>query len=80
MGARGLRLALGWTCLVLGVVGLFLPVLQGVLFLAIGLMVLAPEQEWARRLLDRLNRRFPAFAAAAKQAKAKAERWLRRKP
>jgi len=33
----------GWSFIVLGVIGLFLPVLQGVLFLLIGLFILSTE-------------------------------------
>jgi uncharacterized membrane protein YbaN (DUF454 family) len=49
------RVLLGCFCLLLGVVGLFLPFLQGVLFLIIGLSLLSTESERARRLLDFLR-------------------------
>lgn len=52
-------LAAGWALLPLGVLGLFLPVLPGVLFLIIGLSILSVEYEWARRLMTRLRSRFP---------------------
>lgn len=54
-----LQLAAGWMLLALGVVGLFLPVLQGVLFIMLGLLVLSYHSPWAERLLARLRRRFP---------------------
>jgi uncharacterized membrane protein YbaN (DUF454 family) len=41
--------------LFLGVLGLFLPGLQGVLFIMIGLMMLSEDIPWVRRLLDRLK-------------------------
>jgi uncharacterized membrane protein YbaN (DUF454 family) len=53
-------IAVGWMFLVLGAAGLFLPVLPGVLFLAIGLSFLSVEYEWARRWITRLRRHFPA--------------------
>ena len=34
---------LGWGFILLGIVGLFLPVLQGILFLLIGLLILSKE-------------------------------------
>lgn len=80
------KIVLGWVFLVLGVLGLFLPILQGVLFLAIGLAILATEQVWAHRLLLWLRRRFPHFAHVFDQARHKSERWVhkvlhwRRKP
>ena len=52
---RVLRLTAGWSLIVIGVVGLFLPVLQGILFIASGLAVLSTESRWARALLDRFS-------------------------
>jgi uncharacterized membrane protein YbaN (DUF454 family) len=52
-------LAAGWALLPLGVVGLFLPILPGVLFLIIGLSILSVEYEWARRWMAALRSRFP---------------------
>ena len=52
-------MAAGWALLPLGVVGLFLPVLPGVLFLIIGLSILSVEYEWARRWMTALRSRFP---------------------
>jgi len=49
----------GWLFIVLGVVGLFLPFLQGILFLLIGLVILSTEYHWARRLLRGVRTRFP---------------------
>ena len=40
-------LALGWLFVIFGIAGLFLPLLQGVLFLLIGLLILAKEYRWA---------------------------------
>ncbi|MDN4594857.1 PGPGW domain-containing protein [Polycladomyces subterraneus] len=52
----------GWFFLFLGVLGLFLPVLQGVLFLLIGLYLLSFTSPWARRLLMKLRARYPKLA------------------
>lgn len=52
-------IAAGWTLLLLGSIGLFLPVLPGVLLLLVGLSILSVEYEWARRWVDALRRRFP---------------------
>jgi len=81
---RVLKITLGWFFLVLGVLGLFLPILQGVLFLAVGLIILAKEQHWAHRVLARLRHRYPHMAEIFDRAHAKAEGWvhkvLRRPP
>jgi uncharacterized membrane protein YbaN (DUF454 family) len=52
---RVARLAAGVLLLVLGVIGLFLPFLQGILFIVIGLTLLSPESALARRWLDWLR-------------------------
>lgn len=71
-------LVLGWACILLGIAGLFLPVLQGVLFLLIGLFILSTEYVWAHKLLHRLRQRFPAVAAQFDKAKVRAEAWMSR--
>lgn len=80
---RLLILGVGYGFLVLGVLGLFLPFLQGFLFLAIGLMILSSEALWARRVHVTLKRRYPAFGRFSRQAEAKTKAWmakLRREP
>lgn len=49
----------GWAFIALGIAGLFLPVLQGILFLLIGLTILSAEHHWARRWTGKLRQRFP---------------------
>ncbi len=50
---KPVRLAVGSGLVVLGVLGLFLPVLQGVLFLAAGSALLATDVPMVQRWLDR---------------------------
>ena len=71
---RFLILGFGWSFIVLGVLGLFLPVLQGILFLLIGFILLSRESEWAQRQLDKLRTRYPGFAEKYDEAEARAER------
>lgn len=47
---RWSRIILGSALVGLGVVGLFLPFLQGILFIVVGLSLLSTESERARRL------------------------------
>ncbi len=75
---RILILITGWTFILLGIAGLFLPFLQGVLFLLVGLIILSSEYVWAHRLLTKLRERFPKIGRMADQATAKAAAWLRR--
>ena len=51
------RIILGILCLILGVIGLFVPFLQGILFIGIGLTLLSSESDRARRLLEWLRAR-----------------------
>lgn len=46
----------GLTLLALGFVGLFLPVLQGWLFILAGLAVLSSHSRWAKALHERVKR------------------------
>jgi uncharacterized membrane protein YbaN (DUF454 family) len=68
----------GWAFVLLGIVGLFLPILQGFLFLLIGLVILSSEYAWAHRLLTQLRERFPKVADKADEAKNKAAQWIAR--
>jgi len=52
---RAVRLGTGWALLLLGIAGLFLPLIPGILFLASGLAVLSGESRWARRILERIR-------------------------
>lgn len=51
---RVLRIASGFVLLALGVIGLFLPILQGVLMILAGLAVLGKDLPWFRAITDRL--------------------------
>jgi uncharacterized protein len=68
---RFFRIFFGILCLILGVIGLFLPVLQGILFIIIGLLILAPESKKIQRLLVWLRQKYPAIFAKAELIKQK---------
>lgn len=63
---RVLRSILGVILIILGIFGLVLPVLQGFLFLGLGLVLLAPEIPPLARMIYRLERRFPKLAEVTK--------------
>jgi uncharacterized membrane protein YbaN (DUF454 family) len=75
---RAAVLVIGWAFIALGIVGLFLPILQGVLFLLIGLVILSSEYVWAHHLLETLRRRFPKLGRIADEAAARAGHWMQR--
>ncbi|MDD9877006.1 MAG: hypothetical protein OXR84_06150 [Magnetovibrio sp.] len=64
----------GWGFVGLGVLGLFLPILQGVLFLLVGLCILSTVSPRARLFRQGLRRRYPSLAGGIDQAEA----WLKR--
>src|SRR3546814_8994921 len=62
---RSQRIAIlvsGWAFIVLGVLGLVLPILQGFLFLAIGFYLLSLESPRVKRFMDRTLARHPRLA------------------
>jgi uncharacterized protein len=69
-------LVVGWAFILLGIAGLFLPVLQGILFLLIGLFILSSEYVWAHKLLHKLKQRFPRLAEQFEHAKQGSEKWV----
>ena len=44
------KIIIGWSLLILGVFGLFLPVLQGILMITAGLAILSAHYIWADKL------------------------------
>lgn len=75
---RILTIVTGWMFILLGIAGLFLPILQGILFILIGLIILSTEYVWAHHLLQKLRARFPRIAHMSDDAKVKAEAWMNR--
>jgi len=52
-------LIIGWFFIGLGIIGLFLPILQGILFIMIGLAILSTRSELVKRFLKDLEERYP---------------------
>jgi hypothetical protein len=52
------RKILGWTCIILGLPGLILPVLPGIPLLVLGIVLLASQYQWAHNVLEWAKRRF----------------------
>ncbi|HVO15328.1 MAG TPA: hypothetical protein VMV26_08950 [Alphaproteobacteria bacterium] len=72
----------GWAFIVLGALGLFLPILQGVLFLLVGLFLLSSVSPRIRllrqRLRSRARARYPEWTAKFEDAEGRAKHWVRR--
>ena len=81
MNATFKRIAIywaGWGFIVLGILGLFLPILQGILFLLIGLSLLSNSSPWAARLLNKVRERFPKISKTYDEAMIKAKQYQAR--
>ncbi len=68
----------GWGLIVLGTIGLVLPVLQGVLLILLGLYVLSRESRPARVFFEKLRARHPGLRAALERARTRMRRIRRR--
>ena len=73
-----LMLGLGWGFILLGFIGLFLPILQGILFLAIGVVILSSRSPLVRWLVLTLGRRYPKLRRTLAAVKRRAARLRRR--
>ncbi|MGI6588642.1 MAG: PGPGW domain-containing protein [Peptococcia bacterium] len=68
---------LGWVFVFLGIIGLFLPVLQGILFLLIGLYVLSKRSVLARKLLVEVKQRIPRLSGKLELARRDGEKIIK---
>ena len=77
--ARIKWLIAGAAFVALGIVGLFLPILQGILFIVIGLMCLAKGSAWVRSKKMSLKKRFPKLGSKLTLLEQKARDWKARR-
>ncbi len=75
---HGIVLVTGWIFTFLGIAGLVLPVLQGVLFLLVGLSILSSEDVWAQSLIRKLRTRFPGLTKRFGVGSGRAHVWVQR--
>ncbi|MBN1613867.1 MAG: hypothetical protein JW950_05320 [Deltaproteobacteria bacterium] len=66
---RALRHFFGWFFIILGIIGLFLPFLQGILFIVIGVGILTPEIPLFHKITVRLEARYPEIFKRAHRLK-----------
>jgi uncharacterized membrane protein YbaN (DUF454 family) len=71
-------LIIGWLFIVLGILGLFLPILQGVLFIMIGLAILSSRSELVKRFLKHLEERYPHQYERVEIWKEKIRNWFKK--
>jgi len=71
-------LIIGWLLVVLGIIGLFLPILQGILFVLIGLAILSSRSETIKRLLKHLEERYPQHHEKIEVWKERLRKWFKK--
>ena len=69
-------LLMGWTFFLLGILGLFLPVLQGILFIMIGLAILSTRSRTIQRFLQGLKKRYPHLHEQMETQVKKVKTWF----
>ena len=62
-----LRITLGIIFIILGIIGGFVPIMQGWIFMLLAVLVLFPQSRFAIRSLDKIEKKAPRVVA-----------WLRR--
>ncbi len=66
-----LRLVFGWLFIALGIIGLFLPVLQGILFIMVGIALLADHIPFFAKIRNALFSRFPKLQRLVRRVRAR---------
>ena len=56
--------ALGWVLILLGIVGLVVPVVPGAVLMVVGVLMVNPKWVWLRRMLEKCRVRFPVLEPA----------------
>jgi uncharacterized membrane protein YbaN (DUF454 family) len=68
---------IGWIFIGIGILGLFLPILQGILFIMIGLGILSSRSESVRRFLKHIEERYPHHHERMEHWKEKIRSWFK---
>lgn len=71
-------IGLGWTLVLVGVVGLLLPLLPGGLLIVLGALMLDSQHPWLRRALEKCRARFPILECAFRRLSSWGESWRSR--
>ena len=71
-------LIIGWIFIGLGILGLFLPILQGILFIMIGLAILSSRSAKVRLFLRKVEKRYPHLYQRKLIWQSRFRRWFRK--
>jgi len=71
-------LIVGWIFIGLGILGLFLPILQGILFIMIGLAILSSRSELVKRFLRHIEERYPRHHQRMEVWRVRIRNWFKK--
>ena len=71
-------LIIGWFFVGLGILGLFLPILQGILFIMIGLAILSSRSEMVKRWLKHSEERHPHLHERMEKWRERMRNWFKK--
>ena len=66
-------IALGWVLILLGIVGLVLPVVPGAVLIVVGVPIVNPQGTWLGRIREKCRVRFPVLAPIFRRFPASSE-------
>jgi uncharacterized protein len=72
-----IMVTIGWVFIGLGALGLFLPFLQGILFIMIGIAILSTRSEKIKQLMEYLEKRYPQHYQKVVYWREKISKWFR---
>lgn len=72
------RKIIGWICLILGIIGSILPVMPGIVFFMLGVILLKDNNTFVRWLWYQCQARIPKFKELSDAAMPKVEKWLKK--
>lgn len=70
-----IRIVAGVLCMILGVIGLFIPIMPQVLFFAAGIFLLAPNVPICQRMVRWMQEKSPRFKRAVDKLEPRMKRW-----
>jgi hypothetical protein len=68
----------GWSCLFIGFMGLILPIIPGVVFLALGVYLLSLGWLWLWTRIETIKTRFPSLAYHYDKIDTKISRYIKK--
>jgi uncharacterized membrane protein YbaN (DUF454 family) len=71
-------LIIGWFFIGFGIIGLFLPILQGILFIMIGLAILSSRSRLVKGFLKHLEERHPHLHERVEIWREKFRNWFKK--